>query len=132
MPQTRCYYKRHLRRTPTWGVPRFRHRFDETLDRGLILPRGLRTVTVPAEQAGSRLEITDDPRPGTTQDFTFTATLNAGQQEAASEPARHDRPCLRRKLAAIPPLTRSRRFRTIGGFSPRPRRESRARSRLAV
>ena len=60
MPQTRCYYKRHLRRTPTWGVPRFRHRFDETLDRGLILPRGLRTVTIPAEQAGSRLEITDD------------------------------------------------------------------------
>lgn len=40
MPQTRCYYKRHLRRTPTWGVLRFRHRFDETLDRGLILPRG--------------------------------------------------------------------------------------------
>jgi hypothetical protein len=71
-------------------VPGFRHRFDETLDRGLILPRGLRTVTVPAEQAGSRLEITDDPRPGTTQDFTFTATLNAGQQEAASEPGRHD------------------------------------------
>jgi hypothetical protein len=53
-------------------------RADETLDRGLILPRGLRTVTVPAEQAGSRLEITDDPRPGTTQDFTLTATLNAG------------------------------------------------------
>jgi hypothetical protein len=72
MPQTRCYYKRHLRRIPTGGVPRFRHRFDETLDRGLILPRGPRTVTVPAEQAGSRLEITDDPRPGTTQDFTFT------------------------------------------------------------
>jgi hypothetical protein len=43
MPQTCCYYKRHLRRIPTWGVPRFRHRFDETLDRGLILPRGLRT-----------------------------------------------------------------------------------------
>ena len=77
-------------------------------------------MTVPAEQAGSRLDITDDPRPGTTQDFTFTAMLNAGQQEAASEPARRDRPCLRRKLAAIPPLTRSRRFRTIGGSRPVP------------
>ena len=38
--------------------------------------------TQPAEQAGSRLEITDDPRPGTTQDFTFTATLNAGRPSA--------------------------------------------------
>jgi hypothetical protein len=97
MPQTRCYYKRHLRRTPTWGVPRFRHRFDETLDHGLILPRGLRTVTIPAGQAGSRLEITDDPRPGTTQDFTFTATLNAGSRK--------------------PPVNRPA---TCSGCSPRP------------
>ena len=100
MPQTRCYYKRHLRRTSTWGVPRFRHRFDETLDRGLILSRGLRTVTVSAEQAGSRLEITDDPRPGTTRDFTFTARSTPGSRKPpANRPATTGHAC----AASSPP-----------------------------
>jgi len=83
------FYERQRRRISTWGVPRFLHSFDETLDGGLILPRGLRdTVTSLTGQAGSRLEVTDERAQGTAQDFTFTATLSAGQQEAASELAR--------------------------------------------
>ncbi len=85
------FYERQRRRISTWGVPRFMYSFDETLDGGLILPRGLGdTVTVLAEQAGSRLEVTDDRAQGTAQGFTFTATLSARQREATSELARHD------------------------------------------
>ena len=85
------FYERQRRRISTWGVPRFLHSFDETLDGGMIVPRGLReTVIVLAEQAGSRLEVTDDRAQGTAQDFTFSATLSVRQQEAASELARHD------------------------------------------
>ncbi len=85
------FYERQRRRISTWGVPRFLQSFDETLDGGLILPRGLRdTVTSLTEQAGSRLEVTDDRGRGTDQDFTFTATLSAEQQEAATELVRHD------------------------------------------
>jgi hypothetical protein len=52
------FYERQRRRISTWSVPRFLHSFDETLDGGLILPRGLReTVTSLAAQAGSHLEI---------------------------------------------------------------------------
>jgi superfamily II DNA or RNA helicase len=85
------FYERQRRRISTWGVPRFLKSFDETLDGGLILPRGLRdTVTSLAEQAGSRLEVTDDRATGTAQDFTLAATLTAEQEEAATELARHD------------------------------------------
>ena len=70
-------------------MPRFLQRFDETLDGGLILPRGLLgTVTSLAEQAGSRLEVTDDRATGTTQEFTFAMTLTAEQEEAAAETSR--------------------------------------------
>jgi superfamily II DNA or RNA helicase len=85
------FYERQRRRISTWGVPRFLQSFDETLDGGLILPRGLcDTVTSLTEQAGSRLEVTDDRGRGTAQDFAFTATLSPEQQEAATELARHD------------------------------------------
>src|SRR5215469_11727976 len=85
------FYERQRRRISTWGVPRFLHSFDETLDGGLILPRGLReTVTVLAEQAGSRLEVTDDRAQGTSQEFTFTASLTGEQQEAADELTRRE------------------------------------------
>jgi superfamily II DNA or RNA helicase len=85
------FYERQRRRISTWGVPRFLQSFDETLDGGLILPRGLRdTVNSLADQAGSRLEVTDDRAQGTGQEFTFTATLTAEQQEAADELVQHD------------------------------------------
>ena len=71
------------RRFSTWGVPRFLQSFDETLDGGLTLPRGLRdTVTSLADQAGSRLEITDDRVQGTAREFTFNAILTGEQREA--------------------------------------------------
>src|SRR3954447_7496961 len=35
------FYERQRRRASTWDVPRFLRSFDETLDGGLILPRGL-------------------------------------------------------------------------------------------
>ena len=85
------FYERQRRRISTWGVPRFLQSFDETLDGGLILPRGLQdTVASLAEQAGSRLEVTDGRAMGTVQGFTFAATLTAEQEEAAAELAGHD------------------------------------------
>src|SRR5262249_48995147 len=85
------FYERQRRRISTWGVPRFLQSFDETLDGGLILPRGLRdTAASRAEQAGSRLEITDGRATGTAQEFTFAATLTAEQEEAVAELTRHD------------------------------------------
>jgi hypothetical protein len=65
---------------------RFLHAYDETLDGGLILPRGmLDTVTSLATQAGSRLEITDERTPGTPQEFTCAAVLTDAQREAVAE-----------------------------------------------
>ena len=59
------FYERQRRRASTWDTPRFLRSFDETLDGGLILPRGLtETVTALTEQAGSRLERTDNAPPG--------------------------------------------------------------------
>jgi superfamily II DNA or RNA helicase len=85
------FYERQRLRASTWGVPRFLCSFDETIDGGLILPRGLiGTVTTLAEEAGSRLEVTDERSAGTEQEFTFTATLTAAQREAADEMARHE------------------------------------------
>ena len=52
--------ERQRMRASTWNVPRFLHSFDETIDGGLIFPRGLiGTVASLAEEADSRLEITD-------------------------------------------------------------------------
>jgi hypothetical protein len=52
--------RRVMRLPLTWDTPRFLRSFDETLDGELILPRGLAgTVTSLAEQASSRLEITE-------------------------------------------------------------------------
>lgn len=55
---------------------RFLHSFDETIDDGLILPRGLmNTVAALAQEAGSNLEVTDERSAGNEQSFTFTGTL---------------------------------------------------------
>jgi len=73
-------------RASTYNIPRFLHCYQETIDGGLILPRGmLDTVTSLAGQAGSRLNIADDRSPGTSQDFTCTATLTPVQRDAVAE-----------------------------------------------
>jgi hypothetical protein len=50
-----AFYDRQRRRFSTWGVPRFLHSYDETLDGKLVLPRGLADVmaTVIEETAAS-------------------------------------------------------------------------------
>ncbi len=57
--------------------------FDETVDGGLTVPRGmLTTVTELAAQAGSKLEVADERAAGTTQAFTCSAVLTGPQQAA--------------------------------------------------
>ncbi|HUZ56679.1 MAG TPA: DEAD/DEAH box helicase family protein [Streptosporangiaceae bacterium] len=85
------FYERQRMRASTYNIPRFLHCYQETIDGGLILPRGmLDTVTSLAAQAGSRLNVTDQRSPGTSQDYTCTATLTAVQRDAVAELARHD------------------------------------------
>ena len=85
------FYERQRIRASTWNVSRFLCSFDETIDGGLILPRGLlgRLASL-AEDAGSRLEITDERAGGTGQKFTFTGTLTKVQSEAVATLAGHD------------------------------------------
>jgi superfamily II DNA or RNA helicase len=85
------FYERQRMRASTWNVPRFLQSFDETIDGGLILPRGLADrVTSLAEATGSRVEITDERSAGTTQDFTFNGALTSLQRDAVNELARHE------------------------------------------
>jgi superfamily II DNA or RNA helicase len=85
------FYERQRMRASTYNIPRFLHSYDETIDGGLILPRGmLDTVIDLVAQAGSRLDIADERTQGAAQQFTFTATLTPSQRAAVTELARHD------------------------------------------
>jgi superfamily II DNA or RNA helicase len=85
------FYERQRMRASTYNIPRFLHCYQETIDGGLILPRGmLEVVTSLAAQAGSRLDITDHRSPGTAQDITCSAVLTPAQRDAVTELTRHD------------------------------------------
>jgi superfamily II DNA or RNA helicase len=85
------FYERQRLRISTWGIPRFLQSFDETLDGGLTLPRGLadRVSSLVAE-AGSRLDVADERDQGTVQEFTFSATLTDEQRQAVAALMAHD------------------------------------------
>ena len=85
------FYEKQRMRASTWDIPRFLQFFDETIDGGLIVPRGmLTTVTELAAQAGSKLDLTDERAAGTTQAFTCSAVLTGPQQAAVQVLTRHD------------------------------------------
>src|SRR5260370_27432609 len=85
------FYERQRLRISSWGIPRFLQSFDETLDGGLTLPRGLADkVTSLVEQAGSRLDVADKREQGTAQELTFAATLTREQRQAVGAPTAHD------------------------------------------
>jgi superfamily II DNA or RNA helicase len=85
------FYERQRLRLSTWDLPQFLRSFEETLDGGLILPRGMADkVASLVEQAGSRLDITDERDQGKAEEFTLAATLTETQRQAAETLAIHD------------------------------------------
>jgi len=85
------FYERQRMRASTWDIPRFLQCFDETIDGGLIVPRGmLTTVTELAAQAGSKLGVTDERSAGSAQEFTCSAVLTGPQQTAVRSLSDHD------------------------------------------
>jgi superfamily II DNA or RNA helicase len=85
------FYEKQRMRAPTWDIPRFLQFFDETIDGGLIVPRGmLTTVTDLTAQAGSKLDLADERAAGTTQAFTCSAVLTGPQQAAVQVLTGHD------------------------------------------
>ena len=47
-----AFYDRQRRRFSTWGIPRFLHSFDETVDGWLVLPRGLADLLASTVRGG--------------------------------------------------------------------------------
>ena len=85
------FYEKQRMRASTWDIPRFLQFFDETIDGGLIVPRGMLTnVTELAAQAGSKLDLADERAVGTTQAFTCSAVLTEPQQAAVQVLTGHD------------------------------------------
>jgi superfamily II DNA or RNA helicase len=85
------FYEKQRMRASTWDIPRFLQFFDETVDGGLIVPRGmLTTVTELAAQASSKLDLADERADGTTQAFTCSAVLTTLQQAAVQALTGHD------------------------------------------
>jgi len=85
------FYGRQRRRLSTWNTPRFIHSYDETLDGGLVIPRGLfDNVRNVLTSAGSRLDVVDDRAQGNRCNFAFTGTLDRGQKAALDDLAEHD------------------------------------------
>lgn len=83
--------ERQRRRLSTWNVPRFLLSYDETVDGRLVLPRGLgeRVVSV-LDEAGSRVEVSDDRTDGDSHSFDLAVTLREDQAAAVSDLAGHD------------------------------------------
>ena len=85
------FYEKQRMRASTWDIPRFLQFFDETIDGGLIVPRGmLTTVSELAAQAGSKLDLADERAVGTTQAITCSAVLTEPQQAAVQVLTGHD------------------------------------------
>lgn len=87
-----AFYDRQRRRFSTWGVPRFLHSFDETMEGQLILPRGLADLvrTVVAE-AGASLDLVDERAAGQPQEsLVLAARLRQDQQDAVADLVAHD------------------------------------------
>jgi superfamily II DNA or RNA helicase len=87
-----AFYDRQRRRFSTWGVPRFLHSFDETLDGRLVLPRGLAdVVSTVITEAGSSPKISDERASGRPQEsFDLGAQLREDQERAVEDLAEHD------------------------------------------
>ncbi len=85
------FYERQRRRASTWDTPRFIQSFDETVSGDLVLPRGLRDrLDELVNEAGSRLEVTDERAQGQPHEFEFHAVLDPDQQAAHDAFAGYD------------------------------------------
>jgi hypothetical protein len=85
------FYEKQRMRASTWDIPRFLQFFDETIDGGLVVPRGmLAAVTELAAQAGSKLDLVDERGAGITRAFACSAVLTGPQQAAVQVLTGHD------------------------------------------